>query len=159
MKSVERCNWLRLDPKGIADSSRRSERSADLRKECIEYLILEGSQRICSAILFLASRWDANQTAQFSGGLRFASTTGYFLPSLRDEPQSSLCKASNLLKRFRDARGPRAPQLSARGQTLLDSKFHGHVRAQHSEVDAHVTALATERFAVGEELSLVGSPQ
>ena len=37
--------------------------------------------------MFLASLQDANDIRRLSGGLRGAPTTGYFLPSLRDESQ------------------------------------------------------------------------
>ena len=69
---------LTLQPGGLAESSRGSKRSADPRAST--QLVLD-PERVAEIIL--APRWGALVCAANSGGLRFASTPGYFLPALR----------------------------------------------------------------------------
>ncbi len=47
----------------------------------------------------------------------------------------------------------------ARSEAPLDGEFDGLIGAQRGEVDADVAALSAKRFAMGEELALVGDSQ
>jgi len=66
---------LRIQPEGLPDSSRWSQRSADHRKAKEKIRTLKECQKN------RGTPPGCGQTSLLSGGLRYAATTGYFLPN------------------------------------------------------------------------------
>src|SRR6185312_14350874 len=75
------CCWGQ--PGGLADSSRWLKRSENHRNRLEKILHHEVVPEFPSQPSHLAPRRGAVISTRLTGGLRFAATTGYFLPTLR----------------------------------------------------------------------------